>query len=245
MPSAQLDMPEIFPILSRGKHRSPRKGACFMELASFLAGERWSDHPRCTHPLLAELARLVNDCTSDAQRSKLAELIPSVIGLTSEDVRVDARIALRCARVALPVVSAERQQIMAVSVLAANRVLADLDGRPADSLDEQSQWALQQTPQAAQWAYRFTCEAGISGKGFRRHAAPTAVRCAVQGIAEACIPDPDQLLRELLTEAIRDVAASRGQDARQPILAAGVVSACLPKRRGMTAPDRTEQGWRH
>ena len=37
--------PVVLPILSRGKHRSPRKGACFMEFASLLAGERWSDHP--------------------------------------------------------------------------------------------------------------------------------------------------------------------------------------------------------
>ena len=28
-----------------------------MEFASFLAGERWSDHPACTHPLLAGVAR--------------------------------------------------------------------------------------------------------------------------------------------------------------------------------------------
>jgi len=28
-----------------------------MEFASYLAGERWSDHPACTHPLLAVLAR--------------------------------------------------------------------------------------------------------------------------------------------------------------------------------------------
>ena len=41
------------PVLSRGKHRNPRKGACFMEFASYLAGEPWSDHPACTHPLLA------------------------------------------------------------------------------------------------------------------------------------------------------------------------------------------------
>jgi hypothetical protein len=37
--------PDLFPILSPGKHRNPRSGACFMELASLLAGERWSDHP--------------------------------------------------------------------------------------------------------------------------------------------------------------------------------------------------------
>jgi hypothetical protein len=41
--------PDLVPILSPGKHPSPRTGACFMELASLLAGERWSDHPACTH----------------------------------------------------------------------------------------------------------------------------------------------------------------------------------------------------
>lgn len=69
------------PILSRGRHRNPRKGACFMELASYLAGERWSDHPACTHPLLAGLARLVNDHTTDEGRSRLVPLVPSIIGL--------------------------------------------------------------------------------------------------------------------------------------------------------------------
>jgi hypothetical protein len=198
-----------------------------MELASFLAGERWSDHPRCTHPLLAGLARLVNDCTSDAQRSKLAELIPAVIGLTSDDIRVDARIALRCAQIGLPVVSAERQDVLAVSVLTADRLLADLDRRPAGSLEEESGWALQQAPHAARWAYRFTGETGRSTKGFRRHAAPIAIQCAVQGIAEACIPDPDQLLRELLTKAIRDTSTFCEPHAAKPIPGdVDVVTAC-------------------
>src|SRR6188474_3722894 len=97
---SSLIAPDGVPVLSRGRHRSARRGACFMEFASFLAGERWSDHPSCTHPLLAGLARLVNDCTSDANRRRLAPLLPSVIGLTSADVRVDVRIALRCARTA-------------------------------------------------------------------------------------------------------------------------------------------------
>ena len=74
--------PTLVPMLTRGKHRSPRKGACFMEFASYLAGESWSDHPRCTHPLLAAVARLVNDNTSDDGRQRLTGLIPSVIGLT-------------------------------------------------------------------------------------------------------------------------------------------------------------------
>src|SRR5664280_464897 len=81
--------PESMPVLSRGRHRNPRRGACFMEMASFMAGESWSDHPACTHPLLAELARLVNDSVSDRLRPRLVPMIPSVIGLTSQDVHVD------------------------------------------------------------------------------------------------------------------------------------------------------------
>src|SRR5918999_2235627 len=117
-------LPELLPMLARGKHRSPRKGACFMEFASLLAGERWSDSPACTHPLLAAVARHVNDFTSDPGRPRLAELVPAVIGLTGDDPRIDARIALGSATMALPVVAAERQRVMAVSVLAAERVLA-------------------------------------------------------------------------------------------------------------------------
>src|SRR3954451_19465820 len=37
-----MRVPDMMPVLSRGRHRNPRKGACFMELASFVAGERWS-----------------------------------------------------------------------------------------------------------------------------------------------------------------------------------------------------------
>jgi hypothetical protein len=101
-----------------------------MEFASYLAAERWSDHPACTHPLVATLARLVNDHTSNAGRGRLVELVPSVIGLISDDPNVDVDIALRSATTALPVASAERQPVLAVGVLAAERVRADLDGRP-------------------------------------------------------------------------------------------------------------------
>src|SRR3954451_11534994 len=105
MSGARAQSPQLMPILSPGRHRNARHGACFMEMASFLAGERWSDHPRCTHPLLARLARLVNDATSDTSRQRLTVLIPEVVGLNSADLRMDARIALRCAVVALRVVS--------------------------------------------------------------------------------------------------------------------------------------------
>ena len=59
--------PDHMPVLSRGKHRNARKGACFMEFASYLAGERWSDHPACTHPLLAAMARGSTTCSTTSR----------------------------------------------------------------------------------------------------------------------------------------------------------------------------------
>lgn len=202
MPSYESSLPELMPVLSRGKHRNPRRGACFMELASYLAGEPWSDHPACTHPLLAGLARGVNDYTTDAGRSRLATLIPTVIGLNSDDLHVDARIALGTATLALPIVAAERQRVMAVSVLACERVLTELDGRPAGTLSAASTEALGRVPHAAQWARHFARAVPTSPKAFRRHGAPNIVRYAVEGVAYACVRDPDERLRDLLVVGI-------------------------------------------
>jgi hypothetical protein len=213
--SRHQQQPALLPLLSRGKHRSPRKGACFMELASVLAGERWSDHPACTHPLLAALARHVNDNTSDAARPRLAGLIPSVIGLTGDDPRIDARIALLAATTALPVVAADRQRVMAVGVLTCERVLAELDGRPVGDLQEASRSALARAPHAWAWAERFAARGGRpSTRRFRQQAAPTIVRNAAEGIAQACVPDPDAMLRDLLVQAVAESASLTGRTPR-------------------------------
>lgn len=208
MTQTTQNLPDILPVLSRGKHRNPRKGACFMELASFLAGERWSDHPACTHPLLAALARHVNDLTGDAARSRLAPLIPSVIGLASDDPRMDVQLALRAATTALPVVSEERQRVLALSVLACEDRLAALDGRTTGALGATSREALTAVPGAERWARAFRSELSggrpVSAKAFGRYTAPHTIRCATQGIAHACIPDPERRLYELLAAAIDD-----------------------------------------
>jgi hypothetical protein len=196
--------PDFLPVLSRGKHRTPRKGACFMEFASFLAGERWSDHPRCTHPLLGTLARAVNDNSSDEARQRLVALIPDVIGLTGSDLRIDVRIALRAARCALPVVAADAQRVMAVAIVTCERLLAELDACPGAPMSERSRDALAQVPLAAAWAQQYTRGIGISQRVFRRQTARSIITYAVSGIARACVPDPDALLYELVVGAMDD-----------------------------------------
>ncbi|TDW86248.1 hypothetical protein [Kribbella sp. VKM Ac-2566] len=195
------------PVLSRGKHRSPRKGACFMEFASYLAGEPWSDHPSCTHPLLAGVARDVNDCTTDSGRSRLAPLIPSVIGLTPDDPHVVPRVTARCIQHALPVVSQERQYILAVALLVGEKQLALLDGRAPDDIEPASLAVLEAVPSATKWARSFTARSRRATPDFARRTAPRAISCAVEGISQACVPDPDDRLYHLLLDAIAETKA--------------------------------------
>jgi hypothetical protein len=199
--------PNLMPVLSRGKHRNLRRGACFMEMASFLAGERWSDHPVCTHPLLAEMARLVNDCVTDQLRPQLIPMIPSVIGLTSDDLRMDVAIALRSAAVALPIAAEPRQRVLATAIHRCERVLAGLDGRDPDSLSLQSRQVLDQVPDAKAWARSFSSRQRVSLRTFRKQVAPHIVNIAVEGIALACAPDVEQRLIELLASTIADCEA--------------------------------------
>ncbi len=202
---------DALPMLGRGKHRNPKKGACFMELASFLAGERWSDHPSCTHPLLAMLARAVNDLTSDDARPQLAPLIPSVIGLTSDDPRWDVRIALRSARAAIAISPADRQQTLAVAIYGCERMLDDLEGRPAGTLEPASVEALASVPRTAEWARKFLADTHVKPRRFVRDAAPSVVSTAVQGISEAFVPDVDARLRELLYDTVAEVRGWAGR----------------------------------
>lgn len=206
MGTDQLDM---LPMLSRGKHRNPRRGACFMELASYLAGERWSDRPRCTHPLLAHLARLVNDCTSDLARPRLAPMIPSVIGLTSDDPRWNHEIAYLAARRALPVVAEETQRALCVGLLTMDRLLARIDGRAEGELRPATAESLAEVPLAATWAQEFIGR-GVVGPA-RYHPGPVILDFAVPGIAAACVPDADNRLRGLLATAIATCEQLRGR----------------------------------
>ena len=194
--------PDILPVLSRGKHRNPKKGACFMELASFLAGEPWSDHPSCTHPLLAALARDINDHVSDTGRSRLGLLVPEVIGLTSDDPRVDAWIAREAAMTALPIVASAKQGVAAVGLLRSERYLAFVEGRDLDDVTPETQVALDHAPHARDWARDFCGVGTFKAEAFRRRSAPAIVHVSVSGIAVACAQGREDVLVDLLARTI-------------------------------------------
>ncbi|ADU46847.1 hypothetical protein [Intrasporangium calvum] len=211
-------VPDGVPVLSRGRHRNPRKGACFMEMASYLAGERWSDHPKCTHAVLASLARCVNDALGDVRRQELAVMIPEVVGLNPDDRRVAPLLMRRAALAALPIASAERQNIMALAVMGAERHLNDLAGRDPDELTPETTAALAAVPGAEKWAHDFVRRVGT--RDLRAEAAAKVVALAVNGIARACVDDPSADLVRLLRQAIDDTKAVAAEQAASRTTAA-------------------------
>jgi len=195
-------VPDGMPRLSRGRHRSAKSGACFMEFASYLAGESWSDSPQCTDPLLAHLARVVNDQLSDARRDEIAPDIPRVIGLRGDHRILAPVIAVRAAAAALPVASAGRQRALAGALLALPGLLPT-DIAPAAAATARA--ALDAAPHAEEWAIDHMRRYPVRERDLRRHGCAAAVTLSVTGIAEACVADPESLLIALLRDAITDV----------------------------------------
>src|SRR5438270_9147597 len=73
--------------LIRGRHSSPERGACVMEVASMLAAEPFSDEPECVCPIIAEFLRTYNDEIDHDRRQDLFGYAALVV-----DTRVEPRI---------------------------------------------------------------------------------------------------------------------------------------------------------
>jgi hypothetical protein len=94
-----MKIPDRLPTLDRLSHPPNDRKACAMEAASWLAGEEWSDHPRSVHPVVAAIARGVNDRMSDAGRARLWPLVLRSLATARPDDHVLAvRLVAWCAR---------------------------------------------------------------------------------------------------------------------------------------------------
>lgn len=80
--------------LARGRHASPQDGVCVMELASMLAGEPFTDRPRCVSPAIGGFLRSYNDLVDDRRRQDLYGCAAEVID-TAGPPEVEAARAAR------------------------------------------------------------------------------------------------------------------------------------------------------
>ncbi len=70
--------------IARGRHKSPAAGACVMELASMLAGEAFSDRPRCVDPVVAAYMRALNDRLGPRERQRLYPYAARAVGTAGD-----------------------------------------------------------------------------------------------------------------------------------------------------------------
>jgi hypothetical protein len=95
-------------ILHAGSHSAPSDGTprefCVNEGIAWIAGESWSDQPRCVDPAIRNLLIRLNDRWDDERRQRLVPFMLRAIG-TASDGRHKERVAV-CrewlVRVALP-----------------------------------------------------------------------------------------------------------------------------------------------
>jgi hypothetical protein len=76
--------------LGAGSHSDPERGMSLLEAASYVAGEPFSDHPKCVCPALAGFGRNLNDVLPDDQRQRLLPFVPRLLG-TADDGKLQER----------------------------------------------------------------------------------------------------------------------------------------------------------
>jgi len=95
-----IEPSETTPTLTAHAHLSPDDGICLMELVSLLAGEPFSDHPRCTDPTLATIGRVVNDELSTGARQALVPLARDFAGRREDTYGLAPVLVQQCLAIA-------------------------------------------------------------------------------------------------------------------------------------------------
>lgn len=83
-----IDLDKI--TLQSGGHQ-PDSKFCVVELAAFIAGEPWSDHPKCVSPSIAAFLRSWNDSLDDETRQILKPYAVKCIGTKGTDEHEEIR----------------------------------------------------------------------------------------------------------------------------------------------------------
>lgn len=82
-------VPDGLPTLSSGSHGRNSGKACVMEYVSVLTGDRWTDFPACTNPVIARVAQIVNDTLSNEDRHLLVPYIDRLMAASGSNARFE------------------------------------------------------------------------------------------------------------------------------------------------------------
>jgi hypothetical protein len=102
-----------------------------MEYVSLLAGEMWTDEPKCTHPVLTDVARHVNDLLGDDQRQELLPLIPRLIGTADDSKTLPVQLAIWAVKQLLPWEESHQAKDVIIEAIA----IAEAEMKDPNSVD--------------------------------------------------------------------------------------------------------------
>jgi hypothetical protein len=202
--------------LESGAHGAFEKGACAMELASWLAGEKYNDHPECVCPVIGAFMRGWNDSLPDDERTALLlPLIPKTIGTRGSEKLAERRALMAAdwlVRVNTPAWLRLAGLDTHADALSALPEITDMAQVPsirgpieAARKDADAAWAAaraaRDAARAAAWAAAWDA-AWDAAWGAARHAAMDAARDAAWGAA-----------RHAAMDAARDAARAAAWDA--------------------------------
>jgi hypothetical protein len=199
-----LRVPDSMPVLTRGKHRKPRNGACLMEYVSVLAGDAFTDAPPCTDPTLAAIARAVNDYSGDEMRQRLAVLASDLTVAGPLPTSIQQAMGRRCLLSALPYSSGSRRRVLAVALLGLERAAAgSTKGYSPDDVSLDTEFALIGCDTAVREAVERLEVLPVDLDQHHRRGLAAAIELAVATIAEEAT-DADELLYRLLVSCLDD-----------------------------------------
>ena len=87
--SPSLDLDTL--TLSRGGHQAGGGEFCVMEAVAFIAGEPWTDHPKCASRVIGAFMRSWNDDLDDDQRQMLKPYVLRLVGTAGTPDQEDRR----------------------------------------------------------------------------------------------------------------------------------------------------------
>ncbi|WP_344313540.1 hypothetical protein [Fodinicola feengrottensis] len=115
-------------MIRKGVGATPKDGGCLVQVAGWLYdGKSWADDVTCVHPVLRSAGIRVNDAVSDGERHRLALMAPRISGSadavadwSEQDSKVlNVRLAVWCARQALPFVRESDRRVCETAITAA------------------------------------------------------------------------------------------------------------------------------
>jgi len=197
-------VPDSMQVLTRGKHKRPRGGACLMEYVSVLAGGPFTDAPTCTDPTLATIARAVNDYSGDGQRQRLAILASDLTVAGPMDIPGQQALVRRCLLTALPYSTGTRRRVLVVGLLGLERAAAGSSkGYRCHEVGLDAEFALLGCDTAVREAIDRVAELPVSVEQHRKRGHAASIEMAVATIAEEA-SDGDEVLYRLLVSCLDD-----------------------------------------